>query len=296
MDIPETLFVSNGNLNIKPVLTADKYNESFVLNGKLDLGKVCYDQPDWGYACKKQANSSDILNPIISGRINTRGKFAFKYGKMVVRALVSSGDWLWPSAWLMPDARGYGRWPRSGEIDLLEARGNSDYRSNTYGQIGVKQMTSTLHFGPSENYTHTVENVTQFRANNARGWNADYVNYTLIWTPTNITFYADDQFIGSVDGSKGFWRIGGFDKQQNFTEIWTNGTQMAPFDKEFCIILNQAVAGGYFGDWGTNYPKPAPWTSKSKYPQTDFWAGKDQWLPTWTDPTFKVDYVRVYAL
>jgi hypothetical protein len=91
--------------------------------------------------------------------------------------------------------------------------------------------------------------------------------------------------------TKRFGSIGEFD-----TDPWANYGTPAPFDQEFCIILNQAVAGGYFGDWAKNYPEPAPWTSKSKFPQTDFWNGRSQRQRTWKDPTFKVDYVKVYAL
>ena len=100
--------------------------------------------------------------------------------------------------------------------------------------------------------------------------------------------------IGYVNGTGGFWKLGRFSSGSN---PWINGTSMAPFDKEFYLILNLAVGGGYFGDWATNYPKPQPWTSKSAFPQTDFWKGKDQWQSTWgPQSAFKVDYVRVWAV
>lgn len=34
------------------------------------------------------------------------------------------GDWMWPAIWMMPEDSVYGVWPRSGEIDIAESRGN----------------------------------------------------------------------------------------------------------------------------------------------------------------------------
>ncbi len=33
-------------------------------------------------------------------------------------------DWLWPAIWLLPEKNAYGQWPASGEIDVMESRGN----------------------------------------------------------------------------------------------------------------------------------------------------------------------------
>ena len=41
----------------------------------------------------------------------------------------------------------YGGWPRSGEIDMVEVRGNRDLSCNGK-QIGNRLMGSALHWGP----------------------------------------------------------------------------------------------------------------------------------------------------
>lgn len=46
----------------------------------------------------------------------------------------------------MPTKSKYGIWPRSGELDLMESRGNVKYGGEQ--QIGVEHVSSTLHFGP----------------------------------------------------------------------------------------------------------------------------------------------------
>ena len=48
--------------------------------------------------------------------------------------------------WLMPTENMFGPWPRSGEIDMVEIRGNDDLVCNGK-QIGNRLMGSTLHFG-----------------------------------------------------------------------------------------------------------------------------------------------------
>lgn len=49
----------------------------------------------------------------------------------------------------MPKMNVYGTWPSSGEIDLLEARGNRKLFNDQGVNVGVEQVESTLHFGPA---------------------------------------------------------------------------------------------------------------------------------------------------
>ncbi len=46
------------------------------------------------------------------------------YGRVEVRARMPTGDWLWPAVWMMPRDSVYGEWPKSGEIDIFEGKGN----------------------------------------------------------------------------------------------------------------------------------------------------------------------------
>lgn len=80
----------------------------------------------------------------MSAQLRTHDSFQFKYGKVEVRAQLPKGDWLWPAIWLLPSDYAYGGWPASGEIDLLESRGNSPGYEGHDSDI----VASTLHWGP----------------------------------------------------------------------------------------------------------------------------------------------------
>jgi hypothetical protein len=111
--------------------------------GSLDFGDECTDSFNNG--CKKDAGDTGIyLNPVMSAKLTTKDSFNMKYGRVQVKAKMPAGKWIWPAIWLLPKDEVYGGWPTSGEIDLVEARGN-DVASCP---IGRNQFATTLHLGP----------------------------------------------------------------------------------------------------------------------------------------------------
>lgn len=141
---------------------------------------------------------------------------------------------LWLAIWLLPSQSKYGGWPRSGEIDLMESRGNVDYANSNGIQIGVKRITSTLHFGPNLNLDkwHTT---TFAKNNNRNGFDHGFHRYEFLWNEKEIRFFVDGIDIGSIQVDDGFWKRGDFDGEN----IWASGTKMAPFDKEVCRTYNK---------------------------------------------------------
>ena len=82
-----------------------------------------------------------VIPPVMSARIHTRDSYALKYGRVEISAKLPRGDWLWPALWMLPVDDAYGAWPRSGEIDIMEARGNGvDYTAQyvTFGGVLYK--------------------------------------------------------------------------------------------------------------------------------------------------------------
>lgn len=163
---------------------------------------------------------------------------------------------------MMPRDNTYGTgWPVSGEIDILESRGNSNFTLNN-ANIGVQQISSTLHWGP-DNAHNRYTNTTWNRISE-KGYDNDFHNYQLLWTPDNITFSVDREVLGIVTLPKdSFWEMGGF-SNSNYDNPWVGGTKMAPFDQEFYLIINLAVGGtGFFPDDAVNGNGKKPWSNKS---------------------------------
>jgi len=209
-------FVKDGKLHIRPTLTSDIYGEKFLTSGFLQLGggspaDSCTN--DLWYGCARQGTEKHVINPVRSARIRTIESFNFKYGTLEVRAKLPAGDWLWPAIWLLPKRNAYGGWPASGEVDLLESRGNLDFITENGENIGVEQFGSTLHYGPDPNYNGWPE--AHFTTNSpvGEGFNKDFHVYKLTWTPENFTFYLDGKQIGVIEGNDGFFEKGKFPKE-----------------------------------------------------------------------------------
>ena len=92
-----------------------------------------------------------------------------------------------------------------------------------------------------------------------------------------------------------FFKRGGWDPAAT-DNPWEGGTNGAPFDQRFRIIINLAVGGNSFfpdGDYG-DYRKP--WDNDSDQMTAEFWNAKDEWYPTWqppNDPSFAIDWIEV---
>jgi beta-glucanase (GH16 family) len=93
-------------------------------------------------------------------------------------------------------------WPRSGEIDLMELRGNRNLRDPNNGNIhvGVEQAASTMHFGPAWNVNAWP--TAHYSQNRSPGFNVGYHVYRLRWTDSYIQFFIDGVSIGTVNAGK----------------------------------------------------------------------------------------------
>lgn len=184
--------------------------------------------------------------PYSSARIRTLQRGDWTYGKFEVRAKVPGGEGIWPAIWMLPSTKTYGGWAASGEIDILESKGS--WTDRTYG---------TIHYGggwPNNTYTGTEYYLPE--GNFADGFHT----YAIEWHPDRIEWY--------VDGVK---------YQTLTSDQWYSaaapGDDNAPFDRDFHLIINVAINGGFFNGTGQdagNLPANA-------FPQV-----------------FEVDYARVY--
>ncbi|KAJ6477603.1 glycoside hydrolase family 16 protein [Mycena sanguinolenta] len=330
-------FLLNGNLYIVPTLTNDgqPYADGTTYNSTdctfnvtaADAGFVDGEFDYGGYftACSRTTNSTSgtIINPVQSARISTLlsarranasdsaranaesalNRGSIRYGKIEVRAKMPSGDWLWPAIWLLPVNDTYGAWPASGEIDMVESRGNG----LAYTARGSNYVQGSLNWGPtvglnavSKTYSYWEDRHTPF--------SNDFHTYTLEWTDSWLRVSVDTRLHTLLDipfSKGGFWNRGDFptavkDAKSGQTIVlqdpWLNGTRATPFDQDFYLIMNVAVGGtnGWFPDGQGN----KPWLNEAGNPMQDFINNKAQWLPTWPenalDRGMAVDYVKMW--
>jgi len=228
----------------------------------------------------------------MSARLRTVNSFSFKYGRVEVTAKMPKGDWIWPAIWFLPKYNEYGPWPASGEIDLVESRGNSP----SCAAGGSDSFGSTLHMGP--NWDQDVWDKAHGEYKHTASLGDDFHVYGLIWTEKRIQTYFDhpENIVLDVDMSKiSNWERCNF--PNTVFNPWHDQSLNAPFNKEFYFILNVAVGGtnSYFPDGQCG----KPWTNGDPHAATTFWNARNQWFPSWNypqtnDAAMKVDSIKVW--
>ena len=307
-DSTNNSFVEDGKLYIVPTLTSDALGEAAITNGytlNLTENGLCTasNKSDANCAVRSNSTTGVVLPPIQSARLMTNFSRTIKYGRVEVKARMPTGDWMWPAIWMMPKDSVYGPWPRSGEIDIFEGRGNMPTKRDS---PGTNEMTSTLHFGPDSLFDG-YGFATKTR-NLWRNWfNQDSHVFGLEWTENKLWTWEQSPVFKNlvVNYDNGFWKKGQFPTQMANGTLLDNPwdsvqgphANAAPFDQEFYLILNVAVGGtnGYFKD-GLGDDKP--WSNDAKNAASQFWAAKDKWLPTWPqDPKkrgMEIEYVKMW--
>jgi len=154
-----------------------------------------------------------------SARLKTQGLFSQTGGRFEMRASLPTGQGFWPAFWMLPASNTYGTWAASGEIDIMEARGQQPTK-----------VEGTIHYGgaaPSNVWSGGTRTLP------AGQTIADFHTYALEWdvSPSSaLRWYVDDVLYSTK------------------TSWWSSGGAFpAPFDKPFSLLLNLAVGGNYVG-------------------------------------------------
>lgn len=237
------------------------------------------------------AGNATIVPPVTSGRIHTRKGASIKYGRVEVTAKLPKGDWLWPAIWMMPAKDTYGAWPRSGEIDIMESRGNN----YSHPQGGNDVISSTLHWGPNPANDGWWRTNVKRRALHTT-YSDKFHTFGLEWSQKYMFTYVNTRLLQVmyVNFDEPMWQRGNFPNQDangtRLEDIWARTRRYnTPFDQPFYLILNVAVGGtnGWFQDGAHG----KPWLDGSPNARKDFWLAKDRWLPTWTNPQMEITRV-----
>ena len=209
--------------------------------------------------------SWSVLPPVTSASIRTRR--AFSFGRLEIRARLPRGDWLWPALWLLPEEpAAYGGWPRSGEIDVVESRGNAPGACGP-GQ-GRAAFGSTLHWGPDARHNGMGRTHTETVLGGGEDFSDGFHVFGLEWGAGGLYTYLDDPDNkvlsvpfdeeeggswerGAKWGTSCFRRaaVGGkcelrlphmplWSANGSIADPWTNGSNAAPFDKPFFLQVS----------------------------------------------------------
>jgi beta-glucanase (GH16 family) len=185
--------------------------------------------------------------PFNSARLKTRAPdgralFATRYGRVEFRAKLPVGRGLWPALWMLPLNDRYGTWAASGEIDIMEARGQTP-----------STVLGTLHYGarwPANTYTGKDYILPR------SGSIGDFHVYSVDWAPGRIAWAVD----GVTYQSQSFWWSNSAQSQgqgikpsrESDLNAWP-----APFDEPFYLVMNLAVGGNFLGSPDSTTVLPA---------------------------------------
>lgn len=158
---------------------------------------------------------------MISGGIESSGKFSFQYGKIEARLMTNPYTGNFPAFWLMPQSPSVG-WPYCGEIDIWE---QIDSENISYHTIHSKWANGTSDGSECQGQSNNPKK----SGSNANTTNGNYHTFGLERTDKLLTWY--------VDGKKVFSYAKSDDESDLELGQW-------PFDQYFYIILNQSVGNG----------------------------------------------------
>nr|WP_299389381.1 glycoside hydrolase family 16 protein [Allomuricauda sp.] len=205
-----------------PVLNAKKWTK--IAQGTSDWNDQmtdkdarCFEWKDGKLHLVGIKNTDTLTDPrpYLTGGIYTKGKFAFQYGKIEIRAKLESTQGAWPAMWMLSEQRKHGAYPRNGEIDIMEHLNFDDIiyqTTHSYYTLELKQKEnppyySTTSFNKGEFNTFGLE------------WYPDKLVYTLNGRPTFT-----------------YPKVDGVDPSQ-----W-------PFDQPFYLLIDQQLGGSWVGE------------------------------------------------
>ncbi|QDV30169.1 Glucan endo-1,3-beta-glucosidase A1 precursor [Planctopirus ephydatiae] len=197
---------------------------AFIHDGMLHIRAVKESYQGCGYTSAKLKTRQRDGSPL----------FDQKYGKFEFRAKLPTEKGVWPALWMLPQEDRYGSWAASGEIDVMEARGQEPGK-----------VLGTLHYGGRWPQNAHSGGEFVFPAGTTI---ADFHTYAVEWEPGEIRWLVD----GKVYQTQNFWWSssgvqGASGQGQKPASEQDLNPWPAPFDQPFYLIMNVAVGGNFLG-------------------------------------------------
>jgi beta-glucanase (GH16 family) len=212
----------------EPEYTDLVWSDEFNTDGAPDASKWTYDigtgENGWGNNEKQYYRSENAVveggslkitakaesfggEDYTSARLKTEGLYDFTYGKVEIRAKLATGSGTWPALWALGANYQTNAWPACGEIDIMEHVGNDQ-----------DHVLGTVHY-PGHSGGEGISGGTT-----VTGASTDFHVYTLVWSPTKITWLVDGTAFHTF-----------------------NNTAATPFNADFFLIMNVAMGGNLGG-------------------------------------------------
>lgn len=178
-------------------------------------------------AHRERTNVSGTVRDFSSGRVRTKHRGDWTYGRFEIHAKIPEGRGLWPAIWMLPTDERYGPWAASGEIDIMENKGHQP-----------RTVSGALHFGGEWPGNKCVDHLAR-RPLWQPKFSTEFVTYALDWQRDRMLWLINDQVI-----------------RERITKDWSDSDSNAPFDQRFHLLLNLAVGGTFGGapDAHTRFP------------------------------------------
>ena len=155
-------------------------------------------------------------NRFTSARLKTQGLFEQENGLFEARIRLPIGQGIWPAFWMLGADFDEVGWPQTGEIDIMEYRGQepSVIHASLHGPgySGASPITTTLRLEDDETFAD------------------DFHVFSVEWDPGRIAWSLDGEVFQIISTS----------------DVAVRGPWV--FDHEFFILLNLAVGGSFVGD------------------------------------------------
>jgi len=185
-------------------------------NDYMSSNPACYNSSEGKLHLKGIVNPDTISDPrpFLTGGIYSKEKFAFQYGKIEIRAKLESAQGSWPAMWLLAEQNKYGKYPRNGEIDIMEHLNFDDkvYQTvHSFYTLELKQKENPHYY----NTAHV--NV------------GDFNTYGLEWYPDKLVF--------TLNGTPTF----------TYPKLKNVDVSQWPFDQPFYILIDQQLGGSWVG-------------------------------------------------
>jgi beta-glucanase (GH16 family) len=152
-----------------------------------------------------------------SASVTTRGLHSWQYGRFVMRGRIDTRQGLWPAFWTVGAG---GRWPASGEIDIMEY-----YRGMLLANVAWASANDR-----EAAWDDSRKPITEF---NDPDWSSKFHVWRMDWESDSIKLYVDDQLLNEVDLTRTFNK---------------DAEGKNPLRQPHYIILNLAIGGTSGGD------------------------------------------------